>query len=71
MHLTAYQFFLGLVLVLWPVTIVAALYFMSKLEEYVKRMDADTPEQAGLEPIAGRSPEREVKIVFGGKVVGE
>jgi hypothetical protein len=71
MHPTAYQVFLGLVLVLWPVTIVAALYFMSKLEEYVKRMDADTPEEAGLEPIAGRSPEREVKIVFGGKVVGE
>jgi len=71
MRLTAYQVFLGVVLVLWPVTIVAALYFMSKLEEYVKRMDADTPEEAGLEPIAGRSPEREVKIVFGGKVVGD
>lgn len=71
MGVSAYQIFLGLVLVMWPVTIVLALYFMSKLEEYVKRLDAETPEQAGLEPIAGRSPEREVKIVFGGKVVGE
>jgi hypothetical protein len=71
MRLTAYQVFLGVVLVLWPVTIVAALYFMSKLEEYVKRMDADTPKEAGLEPIAGKSSDREVKIVFRGKVVGE
>jgi hypothetical protein len=71
MSLSAYQFFLGLVLVLWPVTIVAALYFMSKLEDYVKRLDADTPEEAGLEPVAGRTTDREVKIVYEGKVVGE
>jgi hypothetical protein len=71
MSVSGYQFFLGLVLVLWPVTIVAALYFMSKLEDFVKRLDADTPEEAGLEPVAGRTTEREVKIVYGGKVVGE
>ncbi len=71
MGLSGYQIFLGVVLVLWPVSIVAMLYFMSKLEDYVKRLDADTPEEAGLEPVGGRSSEREVKIVYGGKVVGD
>jgi hypothetical protein len=32
-------------------------------------MDAATPEEAGLEPVAGE--EREVRIVFGDQVVGE
>ena len=71
MGLEAYQVFLGAVLVLWPVTIVGLLWLMSKLESYVKRLDADTPEQAGLEPVEGRAPDKEVKIVFGGKVVGD
>jgi hypothetical protein len=44
---------------------------MSKLEEYVTRLDAPTPQEAGLEPVTGRAPDREVKIVYGGKVVGE
>ena len=71
MELEAYQVFLGAVLVLWPATIVGLLWLMSKLESYVKRLDAETPEEAGLEPVEGRAPDKEVKIVFGGKVVGE
>ena len=71
MEVTAYQVFLGLVLVLWPVAIVGLLWLMSKLEHYVNRLDADSPEEAGLEPVEGRAPDKEVKIVFGGKVVGE
>jgi hypothetical protein len=71
MELTAYQLFLGVVLVLWPFTILAMLYVMSKLEDYVNRLDAATPEEAGLEPVKGRTGDREVKIVYGGKVVGE
>lgn len=66
----AYQVFLGTVLVLWPVGIMGLLFLMSKLESYVKRLDADTPEEAGLEPVAGQPTEREVKIVFGGQVIG-
>ena len=69
--MSGYQVFLGAVLVLWPLTIVGLLYFMSKLESYVNRIEADTPEEAGLEPVSGRAPEREVKIVFGGEVVGD
>jgi hypothetical protein len=69
--MSGYQIFLGVVLVLWPITIVGMLYVMSKLEDFVKRMDAATPEEAGLEPVAGRPTDREVKIVYGGKVVGE
>ena len=71
MEITAYQVFLGVVLVLWPLAIVGLLWLMSKLEHYVNRLDADSPEEAGLEPVEGRAPDKEVKIVFGGKVVGE
>ena len=71
MELTAYQLFLGVVLIMWPFAIAAMLWVMSRLEAYVSRLDADTPEEAGLEPVAGRPPEREVKIVYGGKVVGD
>ena len=71
MEVTAYQVFLGAVLVLWPVAIVGLLWLMSKLEHYVNRLDADSPEEAGLEPVEGRAPEKEVTIVFGGKVVGD
>lgn len=69
--MNGYQVFLTVVFVLWPFAIAGLLYLMNKLEGYVKRVDADTPEEAGLEPVEGEPPEREVKIVFGGKVVGE
>ena len=71
MDITGYQVFLGAVMLLWPLAIIGLLYLMSKLEGYVNRLDADTPEEAGLEPVDGRSTDKEVKIVFGGKVVGE
>lgn len=69
--MTKYQIFLLVVLVLWPFVILGLLFMMSKLEGYVARLDADTPEDAGLEPVAGEAPEKEVKIFFGDKVVGE
>jgi hypothetical protein len=59
------------VLVTWPLVIVGLLFFMSKLEDYVGRLDADTPEEAGVEPVAGSTRDREVTIVFGDRVVGE
>lgn len=69
--MTPYQVFLLAVLILWPVAIGGLLFIMSKLEDYVRRVDAATPEEAGLEPVAGRPEEREVQIVFGDKVIGE
>jgi hypothetical protein len=69
--MTGYQLFLLAVLILWPFVIMGLLFLMSKLEKYVNTTDADTPQEAGLEPVAGRSQEREVKIVFGDQVVGE
>ena len=66
-----YQVFLVAILLLWPLTILGLLFLMTKLEGYVNRVDAATPEEAGLEPVAGSAPEREVKIVFGEQVVGE
>ncbi|MFN2595387.1 MAG: hypothetical protein ABR579_10925 [Actinomycetota bacterium] len=69
--MTPYQFFLGAVLFVWPLAIFALLYLMSRLERYVSRSAAETPEEAGLEPVAGETPEREVKIVFGDEVVGQ
>ncbi len=69
--MTPYQLFLLGVLLLWPVAIVGLLFLMTKLEDYVKRIDANTPEEAGLEPVAGQATDREVKIVFGEQVVGE
>ena len=51
--------------------IIGILFLMGKLESYVGRMDAQTPEEAGLEPVSGNTEEREVKIVFGDRVVGE
>ena len=71
MEISGYQVFLGAVMLLWPLAIVALLYFMGKLEGYVNRLDADTPEEADLEPVEGSAPDKEVKIVFGGKVVGD
>lgn len=67
----AYRIFLLIVLLSWPVVIIGILFLMSKLEAYVTRMDADTPEEAGLDPISGVAADREVKIVFGDQVVGE
>ena len=69
--MTPYQWFLLAVLVTWPVAIVGLLFLMSKLEAYVERQDADSPEEAGLAPVDGEPAEREVKIVFGEQVVGE
>ena len=69
--MTPYQVALFLVLVLWPVVIIGLLFLMSKLERYVERVDAASPEEAGLEPVAGAPREREVRIVFGDQVVGE
>jgi hypothetical protein len=67
---TGYQVFLLVVLVLWPLVIAGLLFAMSRIESYVDRSDADTPQEAGLEPVTGRAREREVTIVFGDKVVG-
>ncbi|MDQ3878923.1 MAG: hypothetical protein M3290_11330 [Actinomycetota bacterium] len=69
--MTPYQVFLAAVLFLWPIAIFSLLYLMSRLESYVSRSSAETPAEAGLEPVAGQPPEREVKIVFGDRVVGE
>ncbi len=69
--MTAYQVFLLVVLALWPVVIFGMLFLMSRLENYVNRIDAETPQDAGLEPVTGRSEEREVRIRFGDQIVGE
>lgn len=69
--MNSYQVFLAAVLVTWPVVIFGLLFLMSRMETYVNRMDADTPEEAGLEPVEGHSPEREVQIRFGDQIVGE
>ena len=69
--MTGYQVLIMVIFILWPFAIAGLLFFMNKLEDYVKRIDAETPEQAGLEPVEGEPLEREVKVVFGGKVVGE
>ncbi len=69
--MTAYQLFLLCVLILWPLAIMGMLFLMTRLERFESRAGATTPEQAGLEPVAGSPPEREVRIVFGDKVVGE
>ncbi len=66
---TGYQLFLLLVIIIWPFAIGALLFAMSRIETWIERMDAATPEEAGLEPVAGE--EREVRIVFGDQVVGE
>lgn len=70
-YVTRYQTILLVVLAIWPFAILGLLFLMSRLEAYVQRIDAQTPEEAGLEPITGRSSDREVKIVLGDQVVGE
>ena len=69
--MTGYQIFLLVTLLLWPLVIMALLFLMTKIENYVARTDAGHPEDAGLEPVTGDTGEREVKIVFGDQVVGE
>ncbi len=69
--MTPYQLFLLAVMVLWPLVIIGILWFMSRLEKYVNRSEADTPEEAGLEPVGGAPVDREVRIVLGDRVIGE
>ena len=69
--MTRYQLTLLIVLAAWPFVILGLLFLMSRLETYVKRIDAQTPEEAGLEPVSGTSDEREVQIVLGDQVIGE
>ncbi len=69
--MTPYQIFLLVVLIVWPLGILALLFLMSRLERYVARLDVSTPQEAGLEPVAGAAPEKEVKIIYGDRVVGE
>lgn len=66
-----YRLFLLVVLVLWPVAIIGLLFLMSKLESYVNRSEAATPEEAGVEPVTGSTGDPEVRIVFGDQVVGD
>jgi len=68
---TPYQIFLTAVLVVWPLIIGGTLFLMSRLETYVRRLDAQTPEEAGLEPVEGAIEDREVRVVYGDRVVGE
>ena len=69
--MNSYQVFLAGVLVTWPLIIFGLLFLMSRMEAYVNRSDAETPQQAGLEPVEGHSGEREVQIRFGDQIVGE
>ncbi len=69
--MTGYQLLLLFILVLWPVVIFGLLFLMSRLENYVNRLDVKTPAEAGLEPVTGRTDEREVQIRFGDRIVGE
>ena len=69
--MTPYQILLLILLVAWPLAIAGLFYVMQRLERYVARLDAPTPEEAGLEPVEGETEDREVKIVFEDQVVGE
>lgn len=69
--MTRYQIILLVVLAVWPFAILGLLFLMSRLETYVKKIDAQTPEEAGLEPVSGTSGEREVQIFVGDQPVGE
>jgi hypothetical protein len=68
-QMNGYQLFLLLVIIIWPLAMGALLFSMSRIENWIERVDAATPKEAGLEPVAGG--EREVRIVFGDRVVGE
>lgn len=67
--MTPYQILLLVLLVAWPLAMTGLLFLMQRLERYVARLDAASPQEAGLEPVEG--DEREVKIVFDDHVVGE
>lgn len=69
--MTRYQIVLLIVLVAWPFVILGLLFLMSRLENYVKKIDAQTPAEAGLEPVSGTAGDREVQIVLDDKVIGE
>ena len=69
--MTPYQLFLLAILIVWPFGIIGLLFLMARMERYVERTAADTPEEAGLEPVRGESTDKEVRIVFGDKVIGE
>lgn len=69
--MTAYQAFLLVVLIAWPLTIIGLLFLMSRLEDYVRTMGAETPREAGLEPVEGHLRDKEVRIYLGEEVVGE
>lgn len=69
--MTGYQLFLLVILMLWPLVIMGLLFLMSKIENKIARTEAGNPNEAGLEPISGDTGEREVRIVYGDKVVGE
>lgn len=63
--------FLAAVLVLWPLIIMSLLFLMSRMEAFVARTGAETPEEAGLEPVNAAPADKEVRIVFGDNVIGE
>lgn len=67
--MTRYQIFLTAVIVLWPLVITGMLFLMSRIERYVAISEAESPQEAGLEPVRGDTGEKEVRIVFGDKVV--
>jgi hypothetical protein len=69
--MTSYQWLLIVILLVWPLIITALLFVMSRLESYVNRTEAESPAEAGLEPILGKTEDREVRIVFGDRVVGD
>lgn len=69
--MTPYQVLLLILLVAWPLAITGLLWLMTRLENYVARLDAASPEEAGLEPVSGHTEDREVRIVFDEHVVGE
>lgn len=68
--MTAYQVFLLVVLIAWPLAIIGLLFLMSRLEGYVRTTEAETPQEAGLEPVAGQTREKEVRIFVGEEAVG-
>lgn len=68
--MTPYQLFLLGILIVWPFAAMGLLFLMNRFELYVERSGAGSPEEAGLEPVEGRPPDREVKVVFGDEVVG-
>lgn len=69
-EMTPYRIFLLLVLVAWPFLIFGLLFLMGRLESYVNRSVAESPAEAGLEPVSGGGGEKEVTIVFGDQVIG-